>query len=102
MKERKKITVNNCTVLLPHTPTKSEKFAAKELALFYTQATGKQISVVREQTEEYAGAKRSGAYFLSVGNTDAFEKSGVSMPRVMLDTDGVRVVVNEAGAILKS
>ncbi len=102
MKERKKITVNNCMVLLPHTPTKSEKFAAKELALFYTQATGKQISVVREQTEEYAGAKRSGAYFLSVGNTDAFEKSGVSMPRAMLDTDGVRVVVNESGAFLNS
>lgn len=74
------------SVLLPASPTKSERFAAAELALFFERSSGINISIVTE--DRY----KEGNKYFSVGDTRLFKNSSIRLSAGKLSTDGCKVV----------
>ncbi len=58
-------------ILLPENATNNEEFAASELQKFVKEASGAELSIVKENKADFTGS------FLSVGNTKASQEAGV-------------------------
>lgn len=69
-------------ILLPEFPTPSERFAAEELQRFYELSTSVRLDIATENKTEKAD------FFLSVGDTRLFEKSGIKLDKTELNGDG--------------
>ena len=75
-------------ILLPASPTDTESYAAGELSFFFSEATGISIATVSDDSVD---ADKNGK-FLSIGDTELFEESGVEVSLSELGDDGFKVV----------
>lgn len=69
-------------ILLPKKATEKEKFAASELQLFIKEATGAKLEICKENQADLKGS------YLSVGETEASKKAGVTPTYQEVNSNG--------------
>jgi hypothetical protein len=79
------------TILLPAEPGLREVTAANELKLFFSQATGVDISIVNETP----GGAASGGKYLSIGSTELFKATGEALSFGVLGDSGLRLFTKD-------
>lgn len=80
-------------ILVPNIITNNLRIARDELVFFFKEATGITLSV---ETENEQGKTHSDtAKYLSIGDTKAFQSTGITLDKNVLGPDGCRVVTKD-------
>lgn len=94
-KETNKYVVKNGTseykIVIPSSLSTFTKYAADELVGFFKEATGVTLPVL---TDDGSAHSESGKY-ISLGDTDMFKTSGLSVDKTALGRDGARILTKD-------
>lgn len=85
-------------IVIPAQATATEEFAASELAQFFADCVGEEPQTVTDDSVE---ADLGGKY-LSVGDTSLYEKSGMTLDRAELGTDGYKILTEGNTVIMNA
>ncbi len=86
--------VNKFYLILPFNADFYEEYAGKEFAALYEMATGIKMLVERDNREYFLDAKPL-KNMVSIGDTEFFKRSGITIDREKLTRDGFKVVIKD-------
>ena len=83
------------SILLPESPTASEKFASQELGNFFAEATGSVLNVLEDN-----GSVASDGKYLAIGDTSLYRESGIEMDASELSDNGFKLVTYKNSVLM--
>ena len=83
------------SILLPESPTASEKFASQELGNLCAEATGSVLNVLEDN-----GSVASDGKYLAIGDTSLYRESGIEMDASELSDNGFKLVTYKNSVLM--
>lgn len=85
-------------IVIPNSQTKYTNLGAEELSTLFREATGIQLPVVRETENGYVHNENQ--RFISIGNTELFNSTGIEVNTKVLRKEGYRIVTKDKNIYL--